>query len=168
MRKLAIIAMLALTGVFALTACGKKGGDESQHAQSAKLTRPTSPDNKAAWQAYLGQILQSGDLMKGMSGDRPFVYYVSPGDDDNAQAERERQLDNITGTIARGVLPGTLLAFAGPSSSKTADLLVAAFKTAQPGSLNKVIVVYIGDKADEQRVADVVKPTGAIFRFAQM
>lgn len=169
MRKLAIIAMLALAGVLALTACGKKGGDEAQqNAQSAKVTRPTDPNNKAAWQNYLGNILTSGKLMDGMTSDRPYVYYVSPGDSDAAQGERGRIMDQVNGALARGVQPGTLLAFVGPSSSKTADLIVQAFGEAKKGSLAKVIVVFIGDQADEQRVADVVKPTGAIYRFAKM
>jgi len=168
MRKLAIIAMLALAGVLALTACGKKGGDEAQQGTQVKYTRPTDPTDKTAWQNYLGQILSSGKLMDGMTSNRPYVYYVTPGDDDQAQGERGRIMDQVSGALARGVLPGTLLAFAGPSSSKTADLVVKAFGDAQKGSLDKVIVVFIGDQADEQRVADAVKPTGAIFRFAQM
>lgn len=168
MRKLAIILLLALAGVFALSACGKKGNNGQQAQQAAKLTRPTDTNDKAAWQKYLVQILQSDDYMKGMTGDRPYVYYVDGGDDDASVAERGRQLDNVSDTLARGVLPGYLLAFAGPVSAKTADLIVSAFQDVKPGSLNKVIVVFIGDKADEQRVSDVVKPTGADFRFAPM
>ncbi len=169
MRKLAIIAMLALAGVLSLTACGKKGGEaQNQTQQTAKLTRPAETASKAEWQAYLGQVLQSGDYMKGMQGDQPYVYYVDAGNDDTAVAERQRQLDNVSDRIAIGVLPGYLIAFAGPSSSTTADVITQAFQDAKPGSLNKVIVVFIGDQADEQRVADVVKPTGAIFRFAKM
>jgi hypothetical protein len=169
MRKLAIIAMLALAGALSLTACGKKGGEaQNQTQQAAKLTRPAADAGKAAWQAYLGQVLQTGNYMKGMTGDRPYVYYVASGSDDQAAAERQRQLENVSNRIAIGILPGYLVAFAGPSSSTTADLIGQAFQGAKPGSLNKVIVVFIGDKADEQRVADVVKPTGAIFRFAQM
>ena len=168
MRKLAIIAMLALAGALALTACGKKGDEGQQTQQAAKLTRPSDMSNKAAWQAYLVQVLQSGDNMKGMTGDRPYVYYIAPGDDDNDTAERQRQLDNVSDSLARGVLPGNLMAFAGPDSSKTADLMISAFQGSKPGSLDKVIVVFIGDQADEQRVADVIKPTGAIFRFAKM
>ena len=168
MRKLAIIAMLALAGVFALSACGKKGGEAQQTQQTAKLTKPTNPENKPAWQAYLGQVLQDGNYMKGMTGDQPYVYYVAPGDNDKDAAERQRQLNNVSDTIARGVLPGYLMAFAGPSSTQTADLVEQAFQDAKPGSLNKVIVVFVGDKAQEDQVAKVVKPTGAIFRFAQM
>lgn len=168
MRKLAIIAMLALAGVFALSACNKKQ-DSAQNTQKvSKLTRPSDTSDKAAWQAYLVQVLQSDDNMKGMTADQPYPYFVPAGNDDADVAERQRQLSNVSDTVARGVLPGNLMAFAGPDSSMTADLVVGAFENAQPGSMNKVIVLFIGDKADEQRVADVVKPTGATFRFVQM
>mgnify|MGYP001552894608 CR=1 FL=1 len=70
--------------------------------------------------------------------------------------------------MARGVLPGNLLAFGGPDSTKTADLVVAAFKDAKPGSFKDVIVLFIGDKAHEQRVTDALKPTGATIRFVVM
>ena len=93
-----------------MTACGKKGDDAQQTQQAAKLTRPTDLNNKAAWQAYLVQVLQSGDYMKGMQGDRPYVYYVAAGDDDKSTAERDRQLSNVSNQIAVGVLPGYLMA----------------------------------------------------------
>ena len=93
---------------------------------------------------------------------------VPAGDDDASKAGYQRQLENVQDTVARGVLPGNLLAFAGPDSSKTADLIVAAFQGAKPGSFKGVIVLFIGDKADEQRVETAVNPTGATVRFVQM
>jgi len=61
-----------------------------------------------------------------------------------------------------------MLVFGGPDSGKTADLIVAAFKDAKPGSFKDVIILFIGDKADEQRVTDALKPIGATFRFVAM
>ena len=37
-----------------------------------------------------------------------------------------------------------------------------------PASFKDVIILFIGAKADEQRVSDVLKPTGATFRFVEM
>ena len=70
--------------------------------------------------------------------------------------------------MARGVLPGNMLVFAGPESAKTADLIIEAFKDAKPGSFKDVIILFIGDQADEQRVTDALKPTGATIRFVVM
>ncbi len=61
-----------------------------------------------------------------------------------------------------------MLVFAGPDSAKTADLVTEAFKDAKPGSFKDVIVLFIGDQADQQRVDDVLKPTGATVRFVAM
>jgi hypothetical protein len=74
----------------------------------------------------------------------------------------------VQDTVARGVLPGNLLAFGGPSSAATSEFVVDAFKNANPGSFKDVIVLFIGDKADEQKVEDALKPTGATFRFVEM
>ncbi len=168
MRKYAFLAILALAGPLALAACsGNQGSDAQQQTQqTAQVTRPTDPNDSAAWGKYLSQVLSQH--LQGMTANRPYPYLVPAGASSAAQAQRERQLDNVTGVVLRGVTPGNLLAFGGPSSTDTADLLIAAFKDAPPGSLKGVIVLFIGDQADNARVAAVVKPTGATYRFVQM
>ena len=103
-----------------------------------------------------------------MTAGQPFAYLVDAADTDNAKANNERQLSNVQDSVARGVLPGNLMAFAGPNSGKTAELLIAAFKDAKPGAFKDVVILFIGDKADEQRVSDAIKPTGATFHFVTM
>jgi hypothetical protein len=167
MRKFAYLATtLALTGCLALTACNNQDNGKQATAQTQKLTRPTDPNDTKAWNSYLVQLVQSN--LQGMTASQPYPYLVPAGDDDASKASYDRQLQNVQDTVARGVLPGNLLAFAGPSSTKTADLITTAFKDAKPGSFKGVIVLFIGDQADQQRVDDAVKPTGATFRFVQM
>jgi hypothetical protein len=168
MRKLTLVATaLALTGCLALSACNNSSDNQQQvAAQPQKLTKPTDPNDTKAWNAYLGQIVQQN--MQGMTAPQPYPYLVPAGDSDDAKDAFDRQLSNVQDTVARGVLPGNLLVFAGPSSGKTADLLTTAFKDAKPGSFKGVIVLFIGDQADEQRVDDVLKPTNATVRFVQM
>ena len=103
-----------------------------------------------------------------MTASQPYAYMVTPGVSDDDKAQNDRQLQSVQDTVARGVLPGNLLAFAGQDSSKTADLVTAAFKDAKAGSFKGVIVLFIGDKAEEQRVTDTLKPTGATVRFVAM
>jgi hypothetical protein len=166
MRKFALIAAIALTAGIALGGCSK-GSDQDQQAsqQAAALTRPTNINDAKAWNAYLGQLVQKN--LQGMAAPQPFAYLVTPGLTDDDKAQNDRQLKNVQDTVARGVTPGNLLAFAGPVSATTADLIVTAFQGAQPGTFKDVIVVFIGDKADEQRVEDAIKPTGATVRFVQ-
>lgn len=167
MRKFALIAALVLTAAMTLSACGKKQADQQASQQATQqLTKPTSPTDTKGWNAYLGQLVQNN--LQGMKASQPYAYLVTAGDTDEAKAQNDRQLQSVQDTVARGVLPGNLLAFAGPVSSMTADLVVAAFKDAKPGSFKDVIIVFIGDQADQQRVADALKPTGATFRFVAM
>jgi len=165
MRKFLIVATLALAGTLALSACNKQD-DSQQTTQQATVPKPTNPSDAQAWNAYLGQIVQAN--MQGMTAERPYAYLVPAGTDDDAMAKYNRQLQNVQDTVARGVLPGNLLAFAGPSSAKTGDFLIAAFKDAKPGSFKDVIVLFIGDQADKDRVVAALQPTGATVRFVAM
>jgi hypothetical protein len=167
MRKFALLAAVALAAALTLSACGKHE-DEQQaaSAQAAQATRPTDKSDAEGWNKYLVQLLQKN--LQGMSASQPYAYLVTAGDTDEAKAQNERQLSTVQDTVARGVLPGNLLAFAGPDSAKTADLVVTAFTGARAGSFKDVIVLFIGDQVDQQRVEEAIKPTGATFRFVQM
>jgi hypothetical protein len=168
MRKLTLIATaLALTGCLALTACNNQSSDtQQQAAQPQQVSKPTDPNDSKGWNAYLGQIVQNN--MQGMTAPQPYAYLVPAGDSDDAKDSRDRQLNNVQDIVARGILPGNLVAIGGPDSSKTADLVGDAFKDAKAGSLKGVIILVIGDKADEQRVDDVLKPTNATIRYVAM
>jgi hypothetical protein len=164
MRKFVLAASVALTAALALSACNKsEDADQAATTQEAAVAKPTNPTDTKAWSQYFGQIVRKN--MQGMTADRPFPYFVPAGDDQAGQDGRARQLENVQGTVARGVTPGNMLVFGGPESAKTADLMIAAFKGANAGSFKNVIVLFIGDQADQQRVADAVAPSGATFRF---
>jgi hypothetical protein len=164
MRKFAFVVALALTATFALSACNKSQQSQ-QPAQAAQVSKPSSPSDIKGWQAYLTQIIR--DNMKGIQ-NTPYVYFVPAGDDPDNTAARGRVQDTLNGVVAATVLPGNMIAAGGPDSAKTADVLIAAFKNAQPGSFKGVSVLFIGDAADKDRVQQAIAPSGADFRFAQM
>lgn len=166
MRKYILIAVVALSACLGLSACNKKGDDQQAQEQVQKAPKPTSLTDSKGWNAYLGQLVQAN--LQGMKAPQPYAYMVTAGTTDDEKAQNARQLQGVQDTVARGVLPGNLLAFGGPSSTSTADFVIDAFKNANPGSFKDVIVVFIGDKADDQRVEDALKPTGATFRFVEM
>lgn len=166
MRKFLFAASLALASVLLLSACNKQDDSQQNAGQTAKATKPTDPNDTKAWNAYLGQIVQQN--MQGMTADRPYPYLVPAGDSDDAKAMYDRQLQNVQDTVARGVLPGNMLVFAGPNSSKTADFILAAFQGAKPGAFKDVIILFIGDAADKDRVMNALQPTGAKVRFVAM
>ncbi len=166
MRKFILIAVVALAACLGLNACSNQGDDQQVQEQVQKAPKPTDMNDTKAWNTYLGQLVQAN--LQGMKSPQPYAYMVTPGVSDEQQAQNSRQLQGVQDTVARGVLPGNLLAFGGPSSTATAQFVLDAFKSANPGAFKDVIVVFIGDKADEQRVQDALKPTGATFRFVEM
>lgn len=166
MRKLILVVALALTTGLVLTACNKQPAQQSGPAVAQEAPKPTDPGDTKGWNAYLGPIVMKN--MQGMTAGQPFAYMVKAPINDDAKADNDRQLKAVRDVVGRGVTGGNLLAFAGPDSAATADLLIAAFTDARPNSFKNVIVLFVGDKADEQRVSDVLKPTGAEFRFVEM
>ena len=166
MRKFVLIAALALTACLTLSACSKHEDEQQASEQVQKAPKPTDLTDSTGWNTYLGQLVQNN--LQGMKANQPYAYMVTAGTTDDSKAQNARQLQSVQDTVARGVLPGNLLAFGGPVSATTADFVVTAFKNANPGSFKDVIVLFIGDKVDEPRVADALKPTGATVRFVEM
>lgn len=154
-------ACLALT----LAACNKQDqAVETVEQETTVIQRPAGNDT-TEWKQYLVSVVQ--DNMEGVQTLRPFMYFVPAGDDEAAVADRENQLDNVLGVVLRGVLPGNMLAFGGPDSSTTADLIVEAFEDASSNSLQGVVVLFVGDAEDEARVREAVATSGAELRFVE-
>ncbi len=155
-------AVVALACMLAVS-CGKK--EEAAPAKPAAAT-PASvaslpvPANgdEAGWKSYLKTVVKAN--MEGIRSN-PFMYYVPSAGTENFQEQYDRQLDNVSAGVARGVLPGNMLAFGSPESAKLADLVVEAFKASQAGSMKGVRVLFIGKKEDQERVKAAVEPTGA-------
>ena len=136
MRKFALVMAVALAATLSLSACNKQDDDQQaaagQPAQAQQAPKPTDPNDTKGWNDYLGDLVQKN--LQGMTASQPYAYLVDAADTDAAKANNDRQLSNVHDSVARGVLPGNLMAFAGANSAKTADLLIAAFKDAKPGS----------------------------------
>jgi hypothetical protein len=167
------IVFLALASVFMLAACGPSDEDKAKAAADAAAAEAAKPvplpaagADDAAWQKYLVSVVTRN--MQGVKTNHPFMYYVPAGDSQEAQDARKSQLDNVATTVARGVLPGNMLAFGAPYTTATADLIVAAFATANDGSFKSVVVLFAGAAADQQRVQDAIAKSGAELRFVEM
>ncbi|MBN8727509.1 MAG: hypothetical protein J0H15_07365 [Xanthomonadales bacterium] len=165
-----ILPVLACAAAFALAACSQSEAPEQPQAaaEQAPAVQPVPADktDKTAWKQYLASVVMAN--MDGVKTTRPYMYFVPGGDDEAAQTDRANQLDNVSTVVARGVLPGNMMAFGGPDSKMTADLIVGAFADAQPGSLKDVRVLYIGDQADVETVKTAVAPSGADLKFVEM
>lgn len=164
MRKILIVAALGLGMALSLSACHDKQAAVTQ--QVATVQKPTSANDIQGWGVYLKQVVQ--DNMQGVSSNSPYMYFEPAGSDPAVVAERQRQLEQVQGVVARGVLPGNMLAFGGPDSALTAKLIEDAFMGAAVGSFKGVTVLFIGDKADDAAVQKAVAPTSATYKFVQM
>jgi len=194
MRKFLFIAAIALLGTVGLSACNN---DQSQApTEQAKATKPTSSTDIKGWQAYLTQIVQdnlgnitntpyvyfvpdvpvsvaaanAASAAKGTAGTsaRTASMAGAPASASSAEATLGRVQDQLDSVVAATVLPGNMVAAGGPNSATTAQVMESAFKQAAPGSFKGVVVLFIGDKADEAAVKAAVEPSGATFKFAQM
>ena len=168
-RSIALAAFAAL----ALSSCGPSDEDKAKAAQAAAAAElakpvplPTDPTNKAAWQGYLVKVVMQN--MQGAKTNHPYMYYVPGGDGAEQDSARKDQVDNVSTTVARGVLPGNMMAFGGPDSKRTADLIVEAFKAAGDGTLKGVVVLFVGAPADSDRAKESTTKSGAEYRFVEM
>ncbi len=166
MRKILAIILIACAATFALSACNQqeKAKDEAA-AQPQIAPMPKNPTDKTAWKQYLVSVVTAN--MQGVKTNHPYMYFVPAGDDDAAKNDRQNQLDNVKNVVGRGVLPGNMMAFGGPDSKTTADLVVEAFKDVQAGSFKDVVVLFIGAPGDVDAIKQALTTSGAEVRFVE-
>ncbi|MCK7595281.1 hypothetical protein [Pseudomarimonas salicorniae] len=156
-------SILIASAVLAVAACGKQEEAPKKAEAPQVLTAPTD-GNEQNWKLYLAGVVKQN--MEGIRNS-PFMYYLPPSTVEGFEDQYLRQLDNVSDTIARTVLPGNMLAFGSPESARMGDLIVEAFKNADAGSFKGVKVLYIGKAEDEARVREAVEPSGADFIFVE-
>ena len=144
-----------------LGACKKQ--EAAQETVKAPVTMPATPTDENAWNAYLTDV-----VTRNLDNATSTYVYTLPADTSaDFQGAYDRQLEKAEGDVERGGVEGTLLAFGGPNSAKSADLAVAAFSRAQPGAMKGVKVLFIGAQADSDRVKAAVAPSEATFKFVE-
>lgn len=166
---LALFLLLSTLGLAACQSSDEPEADKAAAAPQAELHAPTGTDD-TQWKTYLQQVVARNQA--GVT-DRFYPYYLpanstvpTPGDPDG-KSQYDRQLDNVSGVVQRTVLPGNMLAFGSPDSTKMADLIVAAFTGAAPTALKGSIVLFIGQPADNDRVKAAVEAAGAKYVFVE-
>ncbi|RXR08464.1 hypothetical protein [Pseudoxanthomonas composti] len=150
------------TLALALAACGKKEeAATAQPAEAAPLSAPAAGSDDAAWKKYLTDVVtrNMGDIT-----NAPFVYYLASNAD---QGSYDRQLEQASNAMARGVTSGNMIAFGSPDSARIADMAVASFAKAEPNTFKGVRVLFVGAAADQERVKAAVEPSGATFVFVE-
>ena len=156
MTRMMLLACLVLP----FAACKK---EEAVVVEKAPVTVPTS-DDKAAWQEYLSDVVPRH--MEGISNS-PYIYRVPSNVNPDDPEEYDRLLEKAQMDVARGIVRGNLLAYAGLDPVKTADLVVSAIETVTPDTMKGVRVLYIGDAVNSERVQAAVSPAGVEYVFVE-
>lgn len=184
--------LLSACLVLPLAACQQE--EEVQVVETAPLTAPQTEDRNE-WRAYLNDVV--GRHMEGIFNQpyvylvpprRDDAAEVAAGEADAAEgaeaaegttgpelvsqvneadAEYLRLAERAEMDVARGIVRGNLLAYAGADSDRVADLVVRAFEDVQEGTMDGVRVLFIGDEADNERVQQAVAPAGVEYIFIQ-
>lgn len=150
-----------------LSACDKKEEAVETTEEAAEVVAlPAATAAPVEWKKYLAAVVMQN--MQGVKSNRPYMYFVPGGDTGKDIIDRSNQLDNVSIAVARGVLPGNMLAFGGPNSAITADLIIDSFKDAGAGTFKDVTVLFVGAQADTDRVKEALTSSGATYRFAEM
>lgn len=141
------------------------GSQESTNSASVQPPRANVISDIRGWQNYATLVVHANI---GNITNSPYVYLVPMADDPANAAAVAKVRDQLASVVAATVLPGNMIAAVGPSSATTAQVLESAFRNVVPGSFRGVVVLFIGDRADEPVVRAAVAPSGATFKFAQM
>ena len=155
--------LLAACLVLPFAACKKEEAAAPVAAADVAKTAPTTADD-GAWKEYISDVVTRN---MGNITNSPFVYYLPAEGADDYQGKYDRQLEQATNAMARGVVSGNLIAFASPNSAKMADLAIASFKDVQPDAMKGVRVLFIGAAADNDRVQAAIAPSGVDYVFIE-
>lgn len=149
-RKFAFLAAIAVLAL-PLAACK----DEKPVKTEAPPVPVPANDDASAWRAYVSDVVKRH--AKEVSGS-PYIYLVPQTTSAEFEDAYARLTDKAKSDVARGVLPGSMLAFAASQkdSSKAAELAVAAISSAGPDKLRDVKVLFIGTAAEGEQVKAAV------------
>jgi hypothetical protein len=151
-----LVAIAALVGaVFLLEAC-----ESAPPPQDPTKMVPTNPSDTAAWKKYVSSIVPLYTTPE--QSRRAYVVFAEYGEDED---KTTRTIDNIKNFIGRGIAEGTPLLFASPDSKLIGDMVEKAFADPRADLLKGIPVIFIGQKADEERVRTAVVAWGATFIF---
>ena len=158
------LLMIALLSMPLLAACQKEEAPaEDATAVAVPLTRPATNDD-GEWGAYLSDVVtrNMGDITRS-----PYLYYLPGSDSAGFEGARARLQEEVEVAMQRGIVEGNLIAFGSPESAMMADIIVGAFAKVDPGSMDGVRLLFIGDAADNERVEAAVAPAGVVYQFIE-
>ncbi len=123
---------------------------------------PPARDNVAAAPVETEEGAEGAEAASGVTEGPELIEEVNSADAEYLRLAERAEMD-----LARGIVRGNLLAYAGADSGRTADLVVRAFEDVPDATMEGVRVLFIGDEADNERVQQAVAPAGVEYIFIQ-
>lgn len=158
LRRILPLLLLALAA-FTLGACDK--GENK--AASTAVVAPGDRNDTEGWKKYVQSVVR-GYVPEGQNAR----FFVTFAEADQDEEKTGRVVENTRNFLLRGVAEGTLLPFASPDSALMADIVERAFANPQEGKLKGSKVLFIGNKAESDRVREAVAAWGADFAFHEV
>ena len=159
------LLLLALLSLPVLAACQKdEASTETVAEAKPAVERPADNNDEQAWGVYLSDVVtrNMGDI-----NNNPYLYYLPSSESEGFEGARERLAEDIEIAMQRGIVEGNLVAVGSPESAMMADIITSAFAKVDPGSMDGVRVLFIGDAADDARVKAAVAPAGVVYQFIE-
>lgn len=155
MTRLLLIACLVLPFV----AC-KKAEAPAPEAK-APMSAPTT-DDRQAWVDYLNDVV---GRHRGNIANEPYVYFLPGESSEGFEGMYGRLSEKAASDVSRGIISGNMLTYASPASARMADMVINAFQSVPADSMKGVKLLFIGKKADNERVKTAVAPAGVDYVF---
>lgn len=156
-----VVVGLALSGCNRHTPAAPAAPSESATGPS----KPAANANEFVWGDYLAAQgkLHAKDIQM-----RPVIYVIPSGDSVAAVARRKEEGDSIRSSVGPILVPGGLLIIGGPDSRQTSTFVADLSKAMKPKALTSIVVMVVGDAAQQSAVTGALKPTGALVRYVTM
>lgn len=149
-----ILVAAACVLLLSLTAC--KQEEAAAPVERAPIAAPTTADRQA-WGDYLNDVVSRN--MQGVR-NQPYVYLVPFDSDPDFEGKYEAIKDKATTDVARGIVGGNMLVYAGLNSGNVADLVVDAFENVNEDTMKGVKLLFVGSAEDSPRVQEAVAKSG--------
>ena len=155
-RRLLALVVVSFLSLF-VSAC------EKEAPKAPEVIAPTMASDTAGWKKYLTEIIKT--YLPKDKNSRAYTIFADTSQDADKTA---RQIESTHNFLLRGVAEGTMLVLVSPDSKLIADITEEAFKEPQGDKLKGSKVLYIGSKAELERVRAAVTPWGPEFVFHEL
>jgi hypothetical protein len=158
---------VGVVGLTLLAGCGHSNPSQTATArtETQQLVAPVNPNDVNAWRTFMGQAILDVTHDKTL---HPYSFVVPAGDTADATTRRRHEAMTIHAMLGRTAVPGNMIAFTGPDSTKVAEVVASAFQKLPAHTAQGLTVLFVGTPAVARTVESAVSAAGAQLRVRAM